>query len=137
MVGEKDKIIKQLEKDFSFLKDKVLAVLLFGSLAQENYCGRSDIDICIVAPDGDPQKILKEVFRNVDVHGKNYDVKIFEELPLYLKIQVINSHEVIFGDKQDLYEYFYKFRKIWKDQEHRQKVSKEELLRILKGNSNL
>jgi len=35
---------------------------------------------------------------------------------------VIEDGEVIIGSKPEIYEYFYKFRKIWDDQKHRQKV---------------
>jgi hypothetical protein len=30
-------------------------------------------------------------------------------------------------DALDLYEYFYPFRRVWEDQKHRQKVSREEM----------
>jgi len=46
-------------------------------------------------------------------------VKVFEELPLYVQIEAIRNHVVIYGDELDLSEYFYQFRKLWKDMEHR------------------
>jgi len=46
-------------------------------------------------------------------------VKVFEELPLYVQIEVIGNHVAIYGDELDLSEYFYQFRKLWKDMEHR------------------
>ena len=103
-----DKIIKKLEEDFSFLKKKdVLGILLFGSLAtDEEYVG--DIDICIVAPDMECKKILKDVFGKIDVRGKNLDVYCFEELPLHLKWEVIHNHKIIWArDEGELGEYFY------------------------------
>ncbi|MDI6917910.1 MAG: hypothetical protein QMC80_08975, partial [Thermoplasmatales archaeon] len=48
-----------------------------------------------------------------------YDVKIFEKLPLYIKIDVIKNHYTIFGDEVGLSYYFYKFRKEWQDAEPR------------------
>ncbi|WP_297497210.1 hypothetical protein [Thermococcus sp.] len=51
--------------------------------------------------------------------GGKYDMKVFEELPLYIQIEVIRSHRVIYGDELELSEYFYRFRKLWKDMEHR------------------
>ena len=113
-------------KDFSFLKDRVLAVLIFGSSVKEE--GR-DIDVCIVAK-SDPKKILKDVFSNVD--PSKYDVWVFEELPLYMKMEVIENHEIVYcKDELELYEYFYFFRKLWKDQKRRNVVSKEELKAML------
>ncbi|RLI84194.1 MAG: DNA polymerase subunit beta [Archaeoglobales archaeon] len=115
-----------IEKDFEFLRDKVLAVLIFGSSVGGE--GR-DVDICIVAPEGFD---VREVFRNIDIVGKGYDVWVFEELPLYMKMEVIDNHEIVFAkDELELYEYFYYFRKLWKDQEKRSRLSKDELKRIL------
>ncbi|MHA1806187.1 MAG: hypothetical protein ACTSX2_01270, partial [Candidatus Thorarchaeota archaeon] len=52
-----------------------------------------------------------------------YDVWLFEELPLYMKMSVITSHVVIAcKDVPALFEYFYLFRKIWADQAHRQAI---------------
>ncbi|HDM60354.1 MAG TPA: DNA polymerase subunit beta [Archaeoglobus veneficus] len=120
-----------IEKDFEFLRDKVLAVLIFGSSVGGE--GR-DVDICIVAPEGFD---VREVFRNIDIVGKGYDVWVFEELPLYMKMEVIDNHEIVFAkDELELYEYFYYFRKLWKDQEKRSRLSKDELKRILSANPN-
>ncbi|MCX9015374.1 MAG: nucleotidyltransferase domain-containing protein [Candidatus Methanoperedens sp.] len=126
---------ESLKKDFSFLFDKeeVLSVLLFGSQAEHNETPRSDIDICIVAPDCDDRKgLLGEMYRNLDVYSKKYDVRFFEELPLYIQIQIIRQHEVIYvRDMLDLYEYFYPFRRLWDDQAGRQQVTKEEMAGML------
>ncbi|HID26410.1 MAG TPA: DNA polymerase subunit beta [Methanosarcinales archaeon] len=93
--------------DFAFLEDdeSILAVLLFGSGANNQL---------------------------TDVIGKRYDVWLFEELALYMKIQVIENHKVVFcKDLPELYEYFYFYRKIWNDQKHRNELDKEELMKIL------
>ncbi|GAH14027.1 unnamed protein product, partial [marine sediment metagenome] len=90
---------------------------------------RSDIDICIVAPNKENYELLSVFLRNIDVVSKKYDIRFFSELPLYIKIQVINDGILIYSlDKLDLYEYFYFYRKLWADQKHRQEISKEELL---------
>lgn len=112
--------------DLGFLKDRVLAVLIFGSSVKGE--GR-DIDVCIVARE-DPKEVLREVFSKVD--ASKYDVWVFEELPLYMKIEVIENHEIVFcKDELELYEYFYQFRKLWKDQERRNKLSREDLKAML------
>ncbi len=56
MVEREDlkEIINEIEKDFSFLKGKILALLIFGSWAKGKK-GR-DIDICIVAPKKNREK---------------------------------------------------------------------------------
>jgi len=119
--------IDKIKREFEFLFDKVLGILIYGSAAKEEENKRSDIDICIVAPDEDSYKIFKETLH------LNYDIKIFELMPLYLKIKVIENHKVLYTkDICELYEYFYFFRKLWKDQKHRQKISKEEALYIFR-----
>ncbi|MCW3134366.1 MAG: nucleotidyltransferase domain-containing protein [Methanophagales archaeon] len=132
MDGEEYKV------DFAFLeKDKeVLAVLLFGSGAQDKLNNRSDRDFCIVAPKvrniAGMRSLLKKVYVNLDVVRKRYDVWLFEELPLYMKLQVIENHKIVFcRDLPTLYEYFYFYRKIGADQKHRQEMDKEELLKVL------
>lgn len=122
--------IKQLVEKFRFLKDDVLAVLVFGSHARGEEIPSSDVDICIVAPDKRPPEILAKVFSHMDTKG--LDVYCFQELPLHIKIDVIRRNRPIFvRDEPSLYEYFYVFRKMWADQEHRQRVTKEEILSML------
>lgn len=108
---------EQIEEDFGFLREdeSVLAVLLFGSQATGEAHERSDIDICVVAPDSEPETILKKVWR--EVKTDRYDVHTFEEFSLKMKHQVIDKNEIIFcEDKGRLEEYFYRHRKIWNDQ---------------------
>lgn len=116
--------ISELKKDFSFLeKDlkerKILGVLLYGSYAKNIQHSRSDIDICVVAPKYKTIKqqssLLGYLWRNVNAN--KYDIRLFEELPLYIKISIINNYKVLFSsDSRELEYYFYKTRKIWNDQ---------------------
>ncbi|WP_457590837.1 DNA polymerase subunit beta [Geoglobus sp.] len=122
-------IAEHVARDFEFLKDRVLAVLIFGSAVSEGEA--RDVDVCIVAPDGFD---LREVFMRVNVTGKNYDVWLFEELPLYMKMEVILNHVVVYcRDTLELYEYFYFFRKLWKDQERRNRLTREEIGEMLRA----
>lgn len=124
----------QIKEDFQFLKndERVLGVLLFGSRAENKAHAKSDFDVCIIAPRQKPEEILMKVFDKLDVEGKNYDVHLFEELPLHLKISVIKNHEIMFcKDEYEMSEYFYFYRKLWKDQEKRNTMSKEEVVETL------
>lgn len=120
-----------MKRDFSFLlkREDVLAILLFGSQVKGAGDVRSDTDICIVAPAcKERHGLLKEIYRNLDVYGKKYDVRIFEDLPLHIKMNVIEFNEKIYAkDPYGLYEYFYLFRKFLGDQARRQKLTKEEI----------
>ena len=124
------KVVEEVRADFSFLKGKVLGVLLFGSVCR-GVGGKRDIDVCIVAPGCDPRKLLMEVFRRVNVGKKDYDVHVFEALPLYIKAEIIKNHVFLFGDFVKLYEYLYLYRKIWNDQKRRQELTKDEFIKIL------
>jgi len=125
--------IKRIKDDFQFLikEQNIHSILVFGSYAGEDETARSDIDICIIMPEN---RELGERLLNIAISklsSKGYDIHLFETLPLYIKIEIINNHQVIHSkDIYDLYEYFYFYRKIWKDQEHRQKLTKEEMLKL-------
>jgi len=59
---------------------------------------------------------LGRVFERV---GGKYDIKKFEDLPLHIKMDIINNHQVIIGDEVELSYYFYRFRKERQDREQR------------------
>ncbi len=126
-VGE---IEGKVREDFSFLIDNssVLGILIYGSMAKGEGNERSDIDICIVAPSvEDKIRFLRTILANV--RDERYDVRVFELMPLYLKIEVIEHGRVVYArDIYELYEYFYMFRKLWDDQKGRQTLSKDEIL---------
>ncbi|MFZ3058225.1 MAG: nucleotidyltransferase domain-containing protein [Candidatus Methanoperedens sp.] len=127
--------IEPLRKDFYFLslREDILAILLYGSAAKGEDTPQSDIDICIVSPScKDKKSLLNEIYRKLDVFSKKYDVRFFEELPLYIQIDIIKSNRIIYSkDIYELYEYFYYFRKLWEDQAMRQKLTAAEMAEIL------
>jgi len=98
------------EKDFEIFKDDALGILLFGSRARLEDVERSDIDICIVRPVSD--EVLTGIERTF---GVKYDIKVFENLPLYIQIEIIRDHRTLHGDEIQLSEYFYRFRRLWAD----------------------
>ncbi len=116
--------LSKIKKDFSFLKEdlekgRILAVLLYGSYAKNEQNVRSDIDICVVAPRYKTVNEISELLRYFwgNVNTNKYDVRTFEELPLYIKMSVIENNKIIYAkDKYKLYEYFYLYRKLWNDQ---------------------
>ena len=121
--------LERLKEEFSFLKNEVLGVLLFGSSADNSKVKRSDVDICVVAPKQKPLSILSLVHQKIDVYKKKYDVYTFEELPLYIKAEVLRKHKVIVANNlPELYEYLYFYQKVWDEQKHRQEITKEEIL---------
>jgi len=130
MDSEKIREIRErVRKIFSL--EGVHSILVFGSLAKGEFSDRSDIDICIVAPEAkNKEKLANKI---AGMLPKNYDICIFELLPLYMQIEIIKNHIILYTrDKLNLYEYFYQYRKLWKDQEHRQKLTVEEAKKLFK-----
>ncbi|WP_456468263.1 hypothetical protein [Archaeoglobus sp.] len=79
------------------------------------------MDICIA-----PRKDLKFLRFFWSIGASKYDIWLFEELPLYMKIEVIENHEVIYcKDESELCGYFNRFRKIREDRERRNRLSKK------------
>jgi len=93
---------------------------LFGSALNQNFIpGRSDIDIAIITQKKDKNAnvlIWESILEHIP---PNYDVKIFELLPLYIQIDIIKNYLVVFGNSLEISEYFYYYRKIWKDMDIR------------------
>lgn len=109
---------RELKRVFAGIKDEVTGVLLFGSAAKGELTSRSDIDIALVSPRD--KNVLRKVFART---GATYDVKIFEELPLLVKMDIIAHHRVILGDEVELSHYFRVFRKEWNDMHVRIKTN--------------
>lgn len=114
MVSKSEEMIKTLKNDFEFLKNDVDGILLYGSHAKNSADEHSDIDICIIKPYS--KDVLNRIFQK---SGNKYDIKIFEDLPLYIQIGIIKDYIIIFGDEPSISYYFYRFRKRWEDMRHR------------------
>ena len=130
----KKQLIDQIRTDFAELieENRLLGIILYGSYLNNKETNRSDIDICVVAPDENTQELLSFIWQNINVNLKKYDVRFFSELPLYIKINVIEKGILVYSPNElDLYEYFYTYRKLWADQKHRQSISKDELISFL------
>jgi len=79
-------------------RQKILAVIIFGSYARkEKY---SDIDICIVLDDINPAQYSK---KRLDYLAKfpALDIHIFQQLPIYIKIRVLKEGKVIHCKNDD------------------------------------
>jgi len=115
----------KMKSDLQCLMDipEIQAVLLFGSYARGDASPRSDTDICIVAPrvktSEEMAKLLGSIWQQVDAN--HYDIWLFEELPLYMRIDIIENHHILHcRDVPAMYEYLYPFRKQWAHEQYRQ-----------------
>lgn len=125
---DQEQVKINLRRDFKFLDDQVMGVLIYGSWAKGDFYEKSDIDVCIVAPNArDKMELYRKILSGI--HDDRYDLRIFELLPLYLKMAVIDQGVVVYArDVGELYEYFYPFRRMWEDQKHRQMLDRDEAL---------
>lgn len=122
-----DTELTRIKEDLKFITDipEVRAVLIFGSYVHGDATPRSDVDICVVAPDLRTSKersvLLGKIWRGL--RSNRYDVRLFEELPLHIQIEIIENNIIVYcDDVPELFEYFYFYRKLWKDQAHRQAI---------------
>src|SRR3989344_1219151 len=79
------------------LKDRIHAVLLFGSFADNTSTPHSDIDLCVVF-DKDITAREATLFR-MRVLGRvpeKVDVQVFNALPQKIKVEIAKNHRVLF-----------------------------------------
>lgn len=113
------KTLLEIKKDLRPLQK--YEVVLFGSYATRYFTERSDIDVAIITREKTPKKNQKILFDLFASQKPPYEFHLFELLPLHIKMEIITKHKVIWGEEKRIAEYFYHFRKLWKDQEARYK----------------
>ncbi|MGV9197936.1 MAG: nucleotidyltransferase domain-containing protein [Promethearchaeia archaeon] len=98
-----NKVIKteDIKRTLRPVKEKYgFDAVLYGSVIDKAMRPTSDIDIAVLTYSGN-------------------DLRVFELLPIYIQISIVENYQVIFGDILEISEYFYKFRKKWDDCKHR------------------
>lgn len=97
-----------------------LWVVIYGSFLTDYFIPhRSDIDIAVITQKQDKESNIAIWKKFLGEFSEKYDIKIFELLPLNIKIEVIENYQVVFGNPLEISEYFYHYRSIWKDTIHR------------------
>ena len=115
--------LNKIRKDLAKL-DRY-SVVIYGSFLSKYYIPhKSDIDIVIITHQQEKHKNVAIWKETLGQFNENYDIKIFELLPLYLKMEIIGDYQVVFGDPLEISEYFYHYRAIWKDMAHRIEINR-------------
>jgi len=106
-------LLKEAQQD-----DEVLAVMLFGSVARGESSAQSDADICLVLYPKRWQ--LEELARKRWEYLRfDLDIKIFQQLPLYVRRRVLKEGVVLlFKDEDQLYELAFRTAKEFEDFKH-------------------
>ncbi|MCK4734561.1 MAG: nucleotidyltransferase domain-containing protein [Methanophagales archaeon] len=98
---------------------KVKFIILYGSAAEDRMIKCSDIDLCIYYG-GSPEeasrfrfKVLSELFDDI------YDIQIFQQLPLYVRVEVLKGTMIYCADTRFLYEVAIKTIKDFEEFKHR------------------
>ncbi len=104
--------IQQIKEELNFLKNKW--VIVFGSWLNNYYIPeRSDIDVAILSRNQNREYNLQFWADIIGNAPSNYDLRVFEILPLTLQMNIITHYQVIYGDPLEISEYLYQYRKIW------------------------
>lgn len=113
----KMKDLQKIRTDLHLLMD--YEVVVFGSYASKKADSRSDIDIAVLTRERDRTRCIKIWTEMLGKVPEDYDLKIFELLPLQIKASLMQNYEVVFGNRLDISEYLYDFRKLWNDSKQR------------------
>lgn len=104
-------LVSRMKKD----KD-ILAVSVFGSYARgEHY---RDIDICIFLKGGELGRLgmAKKRLKYLSEASGNFDIQVFQQLPLYIKHRVLKEGKILFcRDQNKLYDIAHAFIREWED----------------------
>lgn len=90
------KFMEEINKD-----EKIIAVLVFGSYSRgEHY---RDIDICLVL---DKKYSNSEIFdirlKYASIASSKFDIQVFQQLPLYIRIRILKEGKAIILKNEDL-----------------------------------
>lgn len=100
MNGRVDEILRRVIAQAEHDPD-VLAVILFGSQARGDARPESDVDVCVVLEAGVPSGIEASRKRLEYLTGNDLDVKVFQQLPLYVRSRVLKEGRVSFVRDED------------------------------------
>lgn len=120
-------------RDVRTMAEDAAGAFLWGSYVTGGAHSRSDIDVCLVAgPSQRPEDVLRQAWTRVPPGDRRFDVRVFEELPLFLQGEVLDHGSLVFAvDEPALSEYLRPFRRLWHDQAARRHRTPDDVERVL------
>ena len=109
--------IEKIKEDLRELS-KYKAVIC-GSFVTGEFREGSDIDVAVITGIKDFEENFRIQKNLIGKFKPVYDIRVFELLPIKVKASVFSNYIVLFGDKLEISEYFYYWRKFWEDVRHR------------------
>jgi uncharacterized protein len=98
---------------------RILAVLLFGSVARKRNREGSDTDICLVLVPGAYTPLQLSKTKLEYLQDFDQDVQVFQQLPLYIRKSVLKDGKILYSRNMDsLYEVAFTFIREYADYEH-------------------
>lgn len=116
---EKPRVEKVLAK--ARQDEDVLAVFLFGSNVREESTHLSDIDLCLVlVPKPAPFDSAELLHKRLEyLKDFNFDIQVFQQLPLYVRKRVLKEGQILFvRDETLLYELAFRTAQAFEDFRH-------------------
>jgi len=99
------KIERAVQKIIALGGDKVRFIILYGSACEGRMKEDSDIDISVYYDDADTSefrlKVLSDLFDDI------YDIKIFQQLPLPIRMQILKGKVLYEDDTTFIYDKAY------------------------------
>jgi len=84
--------------------EKVAFIILYGSAAEGRMTEGSDIDLCMYY-DGAPEEASRFRFKVLsELFDDRYDVQIFQQLPIYVRVEVLRGKVIYCKNKRFLYD---------------------------------
>jgi len=114
--AELDRLLAMVKQD-----KEVLGVIIFGSAARQEQTPLSDVDLCLVmTPQPKPFGSTTLSHKRLEYMKDNsLDVRIFQQLPLYIRVRVLREGRVLFvRDENQLYELAFRTAQAFEDFKH-------------------
>ncbi|MDP2796839.1 MAG: nucleotidyltransferase domain-containing protein [Methanoregula sp.] len=84
--------------------EHVQFIILYGSAAEKRMTANSDIDLCMYY-DGDREEAARFRHKVLSLlSGKLFDLQIFQQLPLYVRVEALKGIPVYTHDTRFLYD---------------------------------